>query len=314
MLTMRQRILTYLIVGAICWFDPLFGGSLIGTAIAQESRTVQEWKGMYPGVEIKLDSMGQLQFVDFSKSEWASTDGRIDEALVQLQEQSKLRHLIVGGPGITDAGLKRIARFENLGALSIVDSPITDKGLASLQSLTKLKELSLVRLSIGNESLAPLVGNSSLVKFRLRAASNVTDEAISKYLPKFTNIASLELSELAIGDASLDTIARLPKLIDLNLLRTRVTSAGINKLAGLPLKKLNLDDIPTIGDEAIPSLLAIPTLEFLHLGKTKVTDEGIAKLAELKNLKDLLINDTAVSEKAINELQAKLPNLKIKSK
>lgn len=311
---MRHRILSSLIIGAICCTDPLCVGSLHHKVIAQEARTVQEWKGIYPGVEVKLDAMGQLQFVDFSKSELAKTAGRIDEALIQLQGQSKLRNLIVGGPGITDAGLQRVAKFENLGALSIVDSPITDRGLVSLQTLTKLKEISLVRLSIGNESLAPFVSNSSLVKLRLRAAANVTDEAINKYLPKFTNIASLELSELAIGDASLDTISRLPKLVDLNLLRTRVTSAGIKKLTGLPLKKLNLDDIPTIGDEAISAILAIPTLEFLHLGKTKVTDDGIAKLSDLKSLKDLLINDTEVSEKAIAELQAKLPNLKIKSK
>ncbi|XZE32625.1 hypothetical protein SH501x_003380 [Pirellulaceae bacterium SH501] len=311
---MRHRFLSSLIIGAICCTAPLCVGSLHRNAIAQETRTVQEWKGMYPGVEVKLDAMGQLQLVDFSKSELAKTTGRIDEALSQLQGQSKLRNLIVGGPGITDAGLQIVANFQNLGALSIVDSPITDQGLVSLQTLTKLKELSLVRLPIGNESLAPLVGNSSLVKLRLRAAANVTDEAINKYLPKFTNIASLELSELAIGDASLDTVSRLPKLVDLNLLRTRVTSAGIKKLTGLPLKKLNLDDIPTIGDEAVSAILAIPTLEFLHLGKTKVTDAGIAKLADLKSLKDLLINDTAVSEKAIADLQAKLPNLKIKSK
>ena len=311
---MRHRFLSSLIIGAICCTAALCVGSLHRNAIAQETRTVQAWKGMYPGVEVKLDAMGQLQLVDFSKSELAKTAGRIDEALSQLQGQLKLRNLIVGGPGITDAGLKSVAKFENLGALSIVDSPITDRGLVALQTHTKLKEISLVRLPIGNESLAPLVGNSSLVKLRLRAAANVTDEAISKYLPKFTNIASLELSELAIGDASLDTISRLPKLVDLNLLRTQVTSAGIKRLAGLPLKKLNLDDIPTIGDEAISAILAIPTLEFLHLGKTKVTDAGIAKLSDLKSLKDLLINDTEVSEKAIADLQAKLPNLKIKSK
>lgn len=311
---MRRRFLSFLIIGAICCTDPISVGFHTSKSFGQETRSVQEWKEIYPGVEVKLDAMGQLQFVDFSKSELANVSGRIDGALAQLQEQSKLRHLIVGGPGITDVGLQRISKFANLGALSIVDSPVTDQGLASLQFLTKLKELSLVRLPVGNESLAPFVGNSSLVKLRLRAAANVTDEAINKYLPKFTNIASLELSELAIGDASLDTISRLPKLIDLNLLRTRVTSVGIKKLAGMPLKKLNLDDIPTIGDESIPAILAIPTLEFLHLGKTKVTDQGIAKLAGLKNLKDLLINDTAVSEKGLAELQAKLPNLKIKSK
>ncbi|AMV33160.1 Leucine Rich repeats (2 copies) [Pirellula sp. SH-Sr6A] len=283
-------------------------------AIAQEVRSAADWEARFPGIKVKLDAMGYLQVADFSKCTFPDSAGSADAALAFLPQQSKLRNLTLSGRGLSKVGIGTVAKCENLGALSILDGPIGDDELAALRSLTKLKELSLVRLEIGNRCLAPFVNNPSLTKLRVRGAAGVTDQTIAEYLPNFANLVSLELSELAIGDASLDTIAKLPKLSELNLLRTRVTNAGLKKLAGLSLKKLNLDDIATIGDEAIPAILAIPTLEFLHLGKTKVTDQGVAELSGLKNLKDLLINDTAVSEKALAELQAKLPDLKIKSK
>lgn len=283
-------------------------------AIAQEVRSVADWESRFPGIKVKLDAMGYLQAADLSKCPLSDAKGAGDELLAFLPKQTKLRNLTLSGRGISAAGLEHVSKCLNLGALSILDGSINDEDLSILRTLTKLKELSLVRLELGNRCLAPFVNNPSLTKLRVRGADGVTDQAFGAYLPNFANLVSLELSELPIGDASLDTIAKLPKLSELNLLRTRVTSNGLRKLAGLPLKKLNLDDISTVGDEAIPAILAIPTLEFLHVGKTKITDRGVAKLSDLKNLKDLLINDTAVSEKALAELQAKLPDLKIKSK
>lgn len=311
---MRTCSCFIIVIGAIGSFT--LDGLSIGSrpAIAQEVLSAADWESRFPGIKVKLDAMGNLQLADLSQCTLPDSTGSADAALALLPQQSKLRNLTLSGRGLSKVGIGTVAKCENLGALSILDGPIGDDELAPLRSLTKLKELSLVRLEIGNRCLAPFVNNPSLTKLRVRGAAGVTDQAIAEYLPNFVNLVSLELSELAIGDESLDTIVKLPKLSELNLLRTRVTNVGLKKLAGLSLKKLNLDDIATIGDEAIPAILAIPTLEFLHLGKTKVTDQGVAELSGLKNLKDLLINDTAVSEKALAELQAKLPDLKIKSK
>ncbi len=80
----------------------------------------------------------------------------------------------------------------------------------------------------------------------------------------------------------------------------------------LPLKKLNLDDIPAIDDAVLESIKRFQGLEFLHLGKTKVTDKGVLELEQLEKLKDLIINDTAVSAAAIDTIRRKLPDLKVR--
>jgi hypothetical protein len=128
------------------------------------------------------------------------------------------------------------------------------------------------------------------------------------------SLTSIELSESAIGDEALVGIGKLPKLEDLNLLRTKITPSGIGSLTKLPLKKLNLDDIAAMDDSAIESIKRFEGLEFLHLGKTKVTDKGVLELQTMSKLKDLLLNDTSVSEAAINELSKKLPGLKVRLK
>jgi hypothetical protein len=120
----------------------------------------------------------------------------------------------------------------------------------------------------------------------------------------------LDLSETRINDDALAAIAKLPNLEDLNLWHTRVTDDGIALLVDSKLKRLNLDDITGIGDGATEHLAKITSLEFLHLGKTGVTDEGLEKLKTLVNLTEINLNNTALTKKAVDALQAKLPKLK----
>jgi hypothetical protein len=78
------------------------------------------------------------------------------------------------------------------------------------------------------------------------------------------------------------------------------------------LKKLNLDDNAGIDDSVVDALAVFKGLEFLHLGKTKMTDAGISQLVNLPKLKDLIVNDTAVSDVAVKTLTQKLPGLKVR--
>jgi hypothetical protein len=100
--------------------------------------------------------------------------------------------------------------------------------------------------------------------------------------------------------------------VDLNLLRTGITSKGIEKLASLKLKRLNLDDIRGVDNACLTAIASIGTLEFLHLGKTAVSDEGVSALTQLKGLKNLILENTQVSPGKIEELRAALPDTEIK--
>jgi internalin A len=197
-----------------------------------------------------------------------------------------------------------------LGALSLQDCAIEGTGFEALKGLTKLKEFGLFKSTAGDKAIESLAGSKEMTKLKLRA-SGVTSQGIQKHVGSFPKLTAIDLGETSIDDLALEAIAKTT-IDDLNLLRTPVTNAGVSHLIALKLKRLNLDDIRGINDDVFESLVQMPTLEFLHLGKTDVSDGGIKKLAVLLNLKDLLINDTSVSDDAIAKLKQALSGLKVK--
>lgn len=81
-----------------------------------------------------------------------------------------------------------------------------------------------------------------------------------------------------MDDASLDYVARMTKLHNLNLSGTRITEAGLAKLSPLEeVSWLRLNDLP-ITDAAIPLLSAMRGLTNLEMNHTQVTAAGFREL------------------------------------
>lgn len=232
-----------------------------------------------------------------------------DAGVLSLAKLSKLKNLSLGSPSITDASLEVIGQLPSLGALTLQGCSIQGPGLVHLGKLTKLKEFGLLNSGAGDLALGSLAPGE-IVKLKLRA-SGVTNQGIEKNLSRFPKLKSLDLGENQIGDAALQVIAT-SKVDDLSLLRTQVTVDGISLLVGMPMKRLNLDDIRSIDDSVIKHILAFGQLEFLHLGKTQITDAGVSQFRQLVALKDLIINDTQVSDEAVALLQESNKSLRIK--
>lgn len=116
----------------------------------------------------------------------------------------------------------------------------------------------------------------------------------------------------AFGDAGLDTLAAAAgKIVSLDLARTKVTDAGLAKIAGMKeLKELHLEGT-SIGDAGLDHLKGLTSLEYLNLYNTKVTDAGIAKLASLSKLKALYLWQSGVTKAGVAALKAKLPGAHI---
>lgn len=115
-----------------------------------------------------------------------------------------------------------------------------------------------------------------------------------------------------IGDEQLDTLTPLAaQLTWLNLAGTKITDAGLAKVAALPkLTRLHLERTG-ITDAGVAQLCGLSNLEYLNLYGTQVTDAGIAKLAPLSNLKKIFLWQTPVTAEGAAALQAALPNVKI---
>jgi hypothetical protein len=77
-------------------------------------------------------------------------------------------------------------------------------------------------------------------------------------------------------------LARLPKLVSLNVGGTAVTDAGLSHLASVEgLESLSLDGCSGITDAAVGHLARISGLKRLGISMTKVTGHGLVKLREV---------------------------------
>jgi Ran GTPase-activating protein (RanGAP) involved in mRNA processing and transport len=161
---------------------------------------------------------------------------------------------------------------------------------------------------VGDGALAALAGASGMQKMKLRDSS-ITSKGLVEHLKHFPELTTLDLSETKVGDEAMVAIGQLKKLEDLNLWHTRITDAGLAHLVDLPLKRLNLDDIYDVTDGSIEHISKMKGLEFLHLGKTGVTDEALQGLVGLNQLRELRLDNTVVSKKAVEQLKAACPNL-----
>lgn len=114
------------------------------------------------------------------------------------------------------------------------------------------------------------------------------------------------------GDAGLDALAMVAgKIVALDLARTKITDAGLAKVAAMKeLKELHLEGT-SIGDAGLDHLKGLASLEYLNLYNTKVTDAGIAKLISLSNLKALYLWQSGVTKAGVAALKAKLPGAHI---
>ncbi|NNJ27740.1 leucine-rich repeat domain-containing protein [Alienimonas chondri] len=184
--------------------------------------------------------------------------------LLPLLLMPELKSLTVGGTSFDDAAMGVVGQLTSLERLDISGTPVSNDGLAKLSGLTNLKVLRLKTVSVND--LSPVEGMQDMRELDLR----------------FSNV----------GDAAMDSVAKLPKLATLKLERSAVTDDGLSKLsADQPIKALDLDT----GFSEAPAIIAekFPDLRSLELDRSDVYGaEGFAPLGRLTELRTLSLQET----------------------
>lgn len=91
----------------------------------------------------------------------------------------------------------------------------------------------------------------------------------------------------------------------------RLTAANIAQLAGFPaLRKLHLQG-NVVEPAAIDEIAKLTSLEELIIVHYPLDDEQLIKLAQLKNLRELTLEATEVTDGAIDRLRDQLPDLQV---
>jgi hypothetical protein len=258
---------------------------------------------------VKLATLDRLELLEITDCTGFSQQG-----LESIAPLIRLRSLTLSGKAVDESVLLKLKSLSNITSLALRHAPISNEGFRVLESFPKIKELDVYGTSVSSDFLAKIPYPASLTKMKLRSSS-IASTQIVQGIARFENLNALDLGENDLDADAIASVAQLKKLEELNLLRTKLSNDAVKILCESPanarLKKLNLDDNSAMDDRSIDSLLDVKSLEFLHLGKTQVTDTGIQKLSALSHLKTLIVNDTAVTQEALQQLQSKLPSLRI---
>ena len=221
-----------------------------------------------------------------------------NEGVGRLLEHSErfpdLSHLVLAGPGITDAALEGASgfdRFPRLTTATLLGTHITDAGLRHLAKWVNLHGLCI------------------------NGCSRLTDAGMihvkdMKQLEKL-GLVSEGGETMAITDAGLAHIGKASQLKSLYVIRLPITDAGLAHLQDLTnLETLGFRDT-RVGDAGLQHLADLRNLRRLSLNGTRITDAGLEHLKRLTNLEELYLQRTQVSAEGVEELERELPNCKI---
>lgn len=260
-----------------------------------------------------------------------------DEMVADLAGLGKLASLALTNSAITDAGVETIQKsFPDLVELDLSSNTnLTGASMKLIAGLPQLERLSLLQTRFNDLHTRRLVKLPELRSLDLRGnmeASDMTLEVVGK-LPKLTGLKhrstavtdagvealaasqtleSLLMQDFAITSAAGPQLAKLPRLSSLEVFRCQgFGSEGVLALAGLPLTRLTLRDLPDVGDQALAVLGKLPKLKKLYLHElASVGDEGLRQLAAAEELEVLDIWSLPRMTDATIAVIAGLPNLK----
>jgi hypothetical protein len=148
-----------------------------------------------------------------------------------------------------------------------------------LQDLAPASDSAVMALSAVGARIEDLTGDRRLIAIGFdgaRAATN--DQSIRAVVAAGANVHELDLARTGISDAALVELARLPRLVRLDLSGTAITNSGIARLIDArELRSLVL--VETKVDGAIVDALArMPALESVHLWRTELRAADLARL------------------------------------
>jgi Leucine-rich repeat (LRR) protein len=221
-----------------------------------------------------------------------------DDGILELDGLTNLEYLTCSvyqfdekGFGITNKGLKVIAKLNKLKNLDLRSNPVSDEGLGVLEACDSLETLSLDGTQVTGKGLGNLLMLPNLRRISFGSYENgapVDDEGM-KVLGQLKQLTYLSLSGTKVTDKGMRFITGLKNLESLSLDFTEVSETGLIYLAGMDkLKSLRFQKFgdDELGDYGAECLAKVPNLERI-IGKWDLTDVGFEHLAKLKKLESL---------------------------
>lgn len=138
------------------------------------------------------------------------------------------------------------------------------------------------------------------VEFIDLAGSKVTDKGMRAVLDCI-NVTGMSIGQTEITDATLKRLTRFKKLTHLFLRETKVTAAGLQAVAELPIKYVFLG-YSELSEDMFRVLGKMTALENLQLTRTKMKAPWLKHITALPRLKELSLNGADFDDAAVKHV------------
>jgi Leucine-rich repeat (LRR) protein len=211
-----------------------------------------------------------------------------DPDMEKLAQYRKLRSVDLAYTSVSDTGLQNLAALKDLERLYLAGcTRISRQGLASLPLLPRLECLDASQLNVIGvdwSAIAP-----KLKSLNLHGAA-IGDEDL-KTLTALNDLQALDLGTTRLTDGCAKHVKSLIQLRELEISFSGFSLSGLKELRGLKhLTTLALG--PGFTDEGCSELAVFKELTNLDLSGTTVTDSGLKQLAG-RNLHTLVLPPSA---------------------
>ena len=222
--------------------------------------------------------------------------GVTDEGVRHLARLPALQHLDLSGTSITDAGLSVLRHLPRLRTISLAWTRVTDAGAAALAHCEEIEHVDLAATAAGDGALRALAGKPAL----RRLVIALTDAGLPLLhdLPVFKSWRGGEATLGLLGpmvlpnrlslrgpftDRGMQHLRGLDGLfgLDIDDSRLGISAAGLEPLVSLPhLGALNAD----ARDDWMPYIAEMPHLRFLGAQDTTAHDDGFVALGMSRSI------------------------------
>ena len=163
--------------------------------------------------------------------------------LQTISHFSRLRSLTCVG-NFSKVGVEHLSELTNLEQLQLNSGRLSNSSIAVLAEIQTLQRLDIRCISVTRGiDLEPLVNLKKLLELKLPSSEFIGDAEIET-ISGLEKLVSFHATDSSISDAGLAHLLKFKKLIALNVAGNPVSSEGVSRLAQLnALKYLNLDGI-----------------------------------------------------------------------
>jgi hypothetical protein len=260
--------------------------------------------GTYNATEDDLRLISQ-----FPSIEWLSLDARLrDEGMEQVARLRNLKELELEAPHVTDRGLAHVARLHKLERLAIGYARITDAGLKHLAELSNLKSLLLDRTQVTGEgvnwlrkripSVAIYPENSPFAAEEREIVERLIENGARFGADKEGHVAEVMFFGRDVGDDDLMLLSELNWLKRLDLIQTRVTSAGVNRVRETHPK---LEVYPQFREPLAEEAAVVAALQ---LAGAKLFFDKLGHVSGLEQFDERFLTETLASATELSELKS----------